>query len=34
MSNESVRNSFKRCEAAGDFGETFYGIFLDKSPEI
>ena len=34
MINESVRNSFKRCEAAGDFGESFYSIFLEKSPEI
>jgi hemoglobin-like flavoprotein len=34
MINESVRSSFERCEAAGDIGETFYGIFLKKSPEI
>ncbi len=34
MSNEQVRDSFKRCEAAGDFAETFYGVFLDSSPEV
>ena len=34
MVNEAVRDSFKRCETAGDFGETFYGIFLKKSPQI
>ncbi len=34
MSKESVQDSFERCEKAGDFAETFYGIFLKKSPEI
>jgi len=34
MVNENVRDSFKRCESAGDFADTFYGIFLEKSPEI
>ena len=29
-----VRASFDRCEAAGDFAEKFYEIFLNSSPEI
>ena len=34
MPNETVRASFARCEAAGDFAEEFYTIFLDASDEI
>ncbi len=34
MTNDHVRESFKRCEASGDFADRFYGIFLKKSPEI
>lgn len=34
MDDESVRESFKRCEAAGDIGETSYGVFLRTSPQI
>ena len=26
--------SFDRCEAAGDFAEAFYEVFLNSSPEI
>jgi hemoglobin-like flavoprotein len=29
-----VRASFERSEAAGDFADKFYAIFLNKSPEI
>lgn len=29
-----VRQSFDRCEENGNFAETFYGIFLNSSPEI
>lgn len=31
---QDVRSSFDRCEANGNFAETFYGIFLNSSPEI
>ena len=31
---EAVRASFDRCEASGNFAETFYGKFLNSSPEI
>ena len=34
MPNETVRARFARCEAAGDFAEEFYTIFLDASDEI
>jgi hemoglobin-like flavoprotein len=30
----AVRASFDRCEAAGDFAEKFYDVFLNSSPEI
>lgn len=29
-----VRESFARCEAAGDFAETFYATFMQSSPAI
>ena len=29
-----VRESFARCEAAGDFAETFYQTFIQSSPAI
>ena len=29
-----VRASFDRCEAAGDFAERFYDVFLNSSPEV
>ena len=29
-----IRASFDRCEAAGDFAEKFYDVFLNSSPEI
>ena len=32
--DEDVRQSFARCEQNGSFAETFYGIFLNSSPEI
>jgi len=31
---ETVRASFERCEANGDFAEQFYEIFLGSSDEI
>ena len=31
---QSVRESYDRCCANGDFPTTFYDIFLTKSPEI
>ena len=34
FTGEEVRQSFERCEAAGDFAEKFYDIFLNSSPEI
>ncbi len=34
MPNALVRESFARCEAAGDFADVFYAVFLDASPEI
>ncbi len=34
MNSSDVRASFDRCEAAGDFAEKFYEIFLNSSPEI
>ena len=34
MSDERIHESFKRCEASGDFAERFYSIFLKTSPEI
>ncbi len=34
MASEEVRQSFERCEAAGDFAEQFYQEFLGASDEI
>ena len=34
MPNALVRESFERCEAAGDFADVFYAAFLSASPEI
>ncbi len=34
FADEAVRRSLERCEAAGDFSEAFYRIFLTSSPEI
>lgn len=34
FADEEVRLSFERCEAHGDFAETFYRLFMDSSPEI
>ncbi len=34
MSYEIVKASYDRCCESGDFFETFYEIFLSKSPEI
>lgn len=34
MPNPLVKESFDRCEATGDFAQTFYDIFLNASPEI
>lgn len=34
FADEEVRRSFDRCEENGSFAETFYGIFLNSSPEI
>ena len=34
FADQAVRLSLKRCEANGNFGETFYRIFLNSSPEI
>ena len=30
----TIRASFDRCEAAGDFAERFYEVFLNSSPEV
>ena len=32
--HQEVKASFDRCEATGDFAETFYELFLNSSPEI
>ena len=34
MPDERVRDSFNRCEAAGDFAEQFYDILLASSEEV
>ncbi len=34
MPNALVQESFERCEAAGDFAEKFYAVFLNASPKI
>ncbi len=34
MTQDLVRASFDRCEAAEDFAEQFYGLFLESSPEL
>ena len=34
MARSDIQSSFKRCEATGDFADTFYGIFLNTSPEV
>ncbi len=34
MARSDIQSSFKRCEETGDFADTFYGIFLDTSPEV
>ena len=34
FADEEVRLSFERCEAHGDFAETFYEAFMNSSPEI
>ena len=34
VDNSAVPDSFKRCEASGDFAEKFYEVFLSASPEI
>jgi len=34
MARSDIQRSFKRCEATGDFADTFYGIFLNTSPEV
>ena len=34
FAEEEVRQSFARCEAAGDFAETFYNTFINASPAI
>ena len=34
FADESVRRSLQRCEENGDFGQTFYDIFLDSSDVI
>ena len=34
FADEEVRLSFERCEAHGDFAETFYAAFMNSSPEI
>ncbi len=34
MEQSTIRASFDRCEAAGDFAERFYEVFLNSSPEI
>ena len=34
VGKDPVRASFDRCEAAGNFAEQFYAVFLNSSPEI
>ncbi len=34
FADDDVRLSLQRCEANGDFGETFYEHFLKSSPEV
>ena len=34
MTNDSVRQSFDRCEATGDFAERFYEAFLHAAPDV
>ena len=34
FAEEEVKASFARCEAAGDFAETFYTTFMNASPAI
>ena len=34
FAEQDVRSSFDRCEANGNFAETFYNNFLNSSPEI
>ena len=34
FAEQEVRESFARCEAAGDFAETFYATFMQSSPAI
>jgi len=34
VDNSAVFDSFKRCEAFGDFSEKFYEVFLSASPDI
>ena len=34
FAEEEVKRSFARCEAAGDFAETFYTTFMNASPAI
>ncbi len=34
FANDEVYRSFQRCEATGDFADTFYTAFLSSSPEI
>ena len=34
FADEAVRLSLERCEATGDFGETFYNAFINSSLEV
>ena len=34
FADDEVYRSFQRCEAMGDFADTFYNAFLNSSPEI
>ena len=34
FASDEVYLSFQRCEATGDFADTFYNAFLNSSPEI
>lgn len=34
FADDEVYRSFQRCEATGDFADTFYNAFLNSSPEI
>lgn len=34
FADDEVYRSFQRCEATGDFADTFYSAFLNSSPEI